>query len=106
MNSGALLEYQHYYIDQKNDAGIFTSEAIKWGYAIALPIAGLLILFIFLSLGGIFAILGPCAIFIAARLITRHWNKKVRKIHAVEFAKDKCCNSYSLTESYTSKNIQ
>ena len=106
MNSKTFLEYQDYYIPQKNDAGIFTSEAMQWSYAIALPIAGLLILFIFLSLGGVFAILGPCAIFIAARIITRHWDKKVRKINTVEIAKDKCCNSYSLTESYTSKNIQ
>lgn len=106
MNSGALLEYQNYYIDQKNYAGIFTSEAIKWAYTITLPIVGLLMLCFFLSLGGIVALLGPLAIFIAARLITRHWDKKVCKIDTVEVTKDTCCNIYSLTEFYTSKNIQ
>jgi hypothetical protein len=89
MNSAALLEYQHYYIDQKNDSGIFTSEAIQWSYVIALPIAGLLILFIFLSLGGVFALLGPWAIFIAARLITSHWDKKACKIETIEIQRNK-----------------
>jgi hypothetical protein len=106
MNSVGSLDYQHYYITQKNYAGMFNSEAIQWGYAIALPIIGLLILFTFVSLGGVFAILGPCAIFIAARFITSHWDKKVCKIDTVEIAKETSCNIYSFTEFYTSKNIQ
>ena len=89
MNSGALLEYQDYYIDKKNYAVIFSSEAIQWAYAITLPIVGLLMLSFFLSLGGIVALLGPLVIFIAARLITRHWDKKACKIETIEIHRNK-----------------
>ena len=89
MNSGALLEYQDYYIDKKNYAAIFSSEAIQWAYAITLPIVGLLMLSFFLSLGGIVALLGPLVIFIAARLITRHWDKKTCKIETNEIQRNK-----------------
>ena len=77
MNSVAFLEYQQYYVDQKNDTGALSSEAIQWGYVIALPIIGLLILFVFLSLGGAFALLGPWGIFIVTRLMTSRLDKKV-----------------------------
>lgn len=80
MNSVAFLDYQQYYVDQKNDAVTFSSEAKQWGYAIALPIVGLLMLYVFLFLGGAFALVGPWAIFIAARLITSRWDEKVCKI--------------------------
>ena len=89
MNSVALLDYQQYYVDQKNDTGAFSSEARQWGYVIALPIVGFLILYVFLSLGGVFALLGPWAIFIAARLITSRWDEKVRKIETIEIQRDK-----------------
>ena len=84
MNSVAFLDYQHYYVDQKNDTGAFSNEVRQWGYAIVLPIVGLLILFVFLSLGGAFALLGPWAIFIVTRLITSHWEKRVCKIETFE----------------------
>jgi hypothetical protein len=87
MNSVAFLDYQHYYVDQKNDTGAFSSEARQWGYAIALPIVGLLILYVFLALGGAFALLGPWAIFIATRLITSHWDEKVCKIESTGITK-------------------
>jgi hypothetical protein len=89
MNSTALLGYQDYYIDKKNDAGTFTNETIQWGYALALPVVGLLVLYTFLSLGGAFALLGPFAIFIAARLITCYWDKKVAKIETIEIQRNK-----------------
>lgn len=87
MNSAAFLEYQHYYIDQKKDSGAFTSEVKQWSYAIGLPVVGILFLYFFLSLGGAFALLGPCVIFIAARLITNYWDEKVCSIQTIEITK-------------------
>lgn len=89
MNSVALPEYQPYYIDQNEHSGAFTREARQWAYAIVLPIVGLLMLCFFLSLGGVFALLGPWAIFIAARLITYYWDKKTCKIETIEIQRNK-----------------
>ena len=52
MSSVAFLDYQHYAIDQKNDSGAITNNVIQWGYAIGLPVVGILLLCFFLSLGG------------------------------------------------------
>jgi hypothetical protein len=89
MSSVAFLDYQHYAIDQKNDSGAITNNVIQWGYAIGLPVVGILLLCFFLSLGGAFALLGPWAIFIAARLITRYWDKNACKIETIEIQRNK-----------------
>jgi hypothetical protein len=88
MNGVAFLDYQHYYVDQKNDTGTFSYEVRQWGYAIALPIIGLLMLYVFLYLGGAVALVGPWAIFIAVRLITSRWNAKVCKFENIELHQD------------------
>lgn len=84
MNSAAFLNYQNYAIDQKNDAHLLSNEVIQWAYVLALPIVGLLMLCFFISLGGTFAFLGPWAIFIVARLITRYCDKKINTIETIE----------------------
>ena len=84
MNSAAFLNYQNYAIDQKNNASLLNNEIIQWAYVLALPIVGLLMLCFFLSLGGLFALLGPWAIFIAARFVTHRWNKKINTIETIE----------------------
>ena len=89
MNSIAFLDYQQYSIDQKNDSSVITGKLIQWGYAIGLPVVGILLLYFFLSLGGAFALLGPWAIFIAARLITCYWDKNISKIETIEIQKNK-----------------
>jgi hypothetical protein len=75
MNSVALLEYQQQYGDQKYTSGVFMTEARQWYYVICLPVIGLLVLYYFLSLGGIFALLGPWVIFFAVRLLTKLWDE-------------------------------
>jgi hypothetical protein len=88
MNSAALIDYQGYAKDKKNDSSLLTKEVIQWAYALTLPIVGILMLCFFLSLDGAFALLGPWGIFIAARLITRSWDKKVCKIETLEIQRD------------------
>jgi hypothetical protein len=84
MNSAAFLKYQDYSIDKKYETVLFNSEVIQWAFALALPVVGLLMLCFFLSLGGAFALLGPFAICIAARIITCNWDKRVCKIETFE----------------------
>lgn len=105
MNSAAFLKYQDYFINQKNEVRVFNSEVIQWAYALALPVAGFLVLYTFLSLGGVFALLGPWAVFIAAKLITCYWNKKVCEIETIEIQRDNLLK-FRLTLSYSSKRFR
>ena len=88
MNSAAFIDYQGYAEDKKNDSSLLTKEVIKWAYALALPIVGILMLCLLLSLGDAFALLGPWGIFIAVRLITHCYDKKIGKIETIEVQRD------------------
>ena len=71
MNSTTFARYQPY-SSQKSDASTFFSSEVKhWCYLIGLPIVGLLALLCFLSLGGVFAVVGPWLILAGVKMYTR-----------------------------------
>lgn len=72
INSVALFEYRQQRINEQPSALREFTHAVKpWCYVAGLPIVGLLALVLFLSLGGAFALIGPWAIFVATRVVTK-----------------------------------
>lgn len=70
-----LAEYG-IYSDAKSTAApyyaSYKEEIRQWCYLIGLPIIGLLALFCLLSLGGVFAAIGPWLLLIAVKLCIKH----------------------------------
>jgi len=73
INKMALVENRQQHLNtQPSTLDVFTCAVKPWCYVVGLPVVGLLALFLFLSLGGAFALFGPLAIFIATRVVIKH----------------------------------
>jgi len=57
-------------------SGLSRHEITQWGLLIALPVVGMLLLAVCFLLQGVFAALGPVAIFVGVKLVTRKLEKQ------------------------------
>ena len=78
INRTSLYQYASKEVQGRSGSTVSNEYTMRWSMILCAIILGILALFLFLSLGGMFAVVGPWLIFAATVVMTKRSTRKQR----------------------------